>query len=178
LTSPIFSICFEQAKHEHAIEELNESAFGPGRFTRTAYRLREGVPHEPALSFVALIASESMDDNPIGSVRQSRVAISGSEALILGPLVVSPRHKNIGIGRELMHRTIEAARDHEHALIILVGDLAYYEKFGFARIPARQITLPGPVDPERLLYLELQSGALEKRQGMANRHVQTCDSTR
>src|SRR5579883_3109120 len=35
-----------------AIERLNERVFGPGRFARTAYRLRETTPHDLSLSFI------------------------------------------------------------------------------------------------------------------------------
>ena len=43
---------------------------------------------------------------------------------------------------------------------MLVGDEPYYARLGFRRIPRGQITLPGPVDPERLLAVELAPGAL------------------
>ena len=44
------------------------------------------------------------------------------------------------------------------ALVLLVGDMPYYGRFGFAPVPPGQITLPGPVDPARLLALELEPG--------------------
>ena len=45
-------------------------------------------------------------------------------------------------------------------LVVLVGDVPYYGRFGFVSVPPGQITLPGPVDPKRLLALELVAGAL------------------
>src|SRR4051812_22866623 len=39
------------------IERLHERAFGPGRFARTAFRLREGAPHRLELSFTALVGT-------------------------------------------------------------------------------------------------------------------------
>jgi predicted N-acetyltransferase YhbS len=38
---------------------------------------------------------------------------------------------------------------------------------GFKRAPEGRISLPGPVDPARLLYCELEPGALAAAQGAA-----------
>jgi predicted N-acetyltransferase YhbS len=50
--------------------------------------------------------------------------------------------------------------------VLLVGDEPYYARFGFRRIPSRQLTLPGPVDPDRFLALELSEGALSRASGL------------
>jgi predicted N-acetyltransferase YhbS len=176
MSSITFSICSELASHKFAVETLNEIAFGPGRYTRTAYRLREGVPHEMSLSFVALLTDGKTQCAPVGSVRQSMIRIGGDSALMLGPLVVSQQYKNLGIGRELMHRTLHVAREQAHKLVILVGDLAYYSRFGFRRVPAGQITLPGPVDTQRLLYHELHRNCMADYSGIASRFVQKCNA--
>lgn len=138
-----------------AIARLHERAFGPGRFARTAFRLREGVPHDPALSFTALVGTLI-----VGSVRVTPVQCGGGRAFMLGPLTVDPAFEGKGIGAGLMNASIAAGRDAGHRLILLVGDMAYYERFGFRRVPPGQVTLPGPVDPARLLALELDEGAL------------------
>ena len=52
-----------------------------------------------------------------------------------------------------------------HRLVILVGDEPYYARVGFKRVPDGRIELPGPVDPDRLLYLELTPGALAAGEG-------------
>ena len=44
--------------------------------------------------------------------------------------------------------------------------MPYYGRFGFKPVPPGQITLPGPVDPARLLALELVPGALAATTGM------------
>ena len=54
------------------------------------------------------------------------------------------------------------------ALVLLVGDEPYYAKLGFARLPPGLISLPGPVNPDRFLYLELAPGALKGVSGMAH----------
>lgn len=161
-SASIASIEIEQPDHGPAIEALAEAAFGPGRFAKTAYRLRRGTVPIPSLCFVALAGGRL-----IGSVRLSPITIGGSPALLLGPLVVDPAHKNQGYGQALLDASIQAARQAGHTLIVLVGDAPYYARAGFRPIPRGQVRLPGPVDPERLLALELVVGALAGVTGMA-----------
>lgn len=148
--------------HNAAIEEMLDEAFGPGRFARTAYRVREGTVPDPDLSHVAMLG-----DDMVGSVRLSPITIGGTPALFLGPLVVRPGYKSRGIGLMLMLKSLDAARAAGHRLVILVGDAPYYARAGFVRIPHGQVKLPGPVDPERLLAMELVPGALEQARGLA-----------
>jgi len=162
MNTPELIITPELFCHGVAVEALGADAFGPGRFTRTAFRLREGVAHENELSFVAL-----RDNQLVGSVRITRILIGERPALVLGPLVVEASCKNEGIGRKLMTVAVEAARSQGHELIILVGDEPYYRPFGFKRVTNGQITLPGPVDPRRFLYCELQEGAIGQFHGPA-----------
>ncbi|MCF6320771.1 MAG: N-acetyltransferase [Rhizobiaceae bacterium] len=146
--------------HNEIVESLGAKAFGPGRFARTAFRVREGAPFENELSFVALI-----DNHVVGSVRITRVVIGARPGLLLGPLVVDVLYKNQGIGSLLMSACVNASRDMANELIILVGDEPYYQPFGFKKIPAGKITMPGPVDPARFLACELTKGSLEHFSG-------------
>jgi len=148
--------------HHQSVEQLGADAFGPGRFARTAFRLREGVSAEQRLSFVAL-----KDEELVGSVQVTKILIGESPALVLGPLVVDRTHMNEGIGRKLMEQSVGASKRQGHELIILVGDEPYYRPFGFKIIPYGQITLPGPVDPARFLACELKPEALQRYSGMA-----------
>lgn len=145
-----------------AIDKLHERAFGPGRFARSAFRLREGVPHVPELSFVARVATLL-----VGSVRLTPIRIGGEDALLLGPLTVEPAFMGRGIGATLMTRSLDAARDAGHRLVLLVGDEPYYGKFGFRRVARGQVVLPGPVDPARVLICELVDGAFSGVAGAA-----------
>jgi predicted N-acetyltransferase YhbS len=139
-----------------AIERLHERTFGPGRYAKTAYRLREQVEHDLDLSFTARIGTLL-----VGSVRLSPVRIGEARALLLGPLTVEPPFRDRGVGQALIARALEQARAKGHQLVILVGDEPYYGKCGFKRIPSGRVTMPGPVDPERLLVAELRDGAFD-----------------
>ncbi len=137
-----------------AIERLHERTFGPGRFARTAFRIREGGTHQPDLSFTARIGTLL-----VGSVRLTPVRIGDTKALLLGPLTVEPPFRRRGIGLALLQRALAGARHQGHRLVVLVGDEPYYAKAGFRRIPKGQARMPGPVDPTRLLVAELVEGA-------------------
>jgi predicted N-acetyltransferase YhbS len=139
-----------------AIERLHERTFGPGQYAKTAYRIREGVPHDLDLSFTARVGTLL-----VGSVRLSPISIGKTPALLLGPLTVEPAFRERGIGHALIERAVATAKDKGHRMVVLVGDEPYYAKAGFKRIPKGRVTMPGPVDPARLLVAELAVGAFE-----------------
>jgi predicted N-acetyltransferase YhbS len=144
------------------IERLNERVFGPGRYARTAYRIRETTPADPALSFVARVGTLL-----VGASAMTPIAIGETPALLLGPLIVEPVFRSQGIGEALVKSSLDAAKAAGWKLVILVGDEPYYARMGFQRAPKGQVSLPGPVDPERLLYCELEPGALAAAKGAA-----------
>ncbi|MEM6462378.1 MAG: N-acetyltransferase [Pseudomonadota bacterium] len=157
----------ETADHGDVITAINEEAFGPGRFVRAAERVREQGPHDPALSFIALIG-----DDIVGSVRLTPVVCGNLSGHLLGPLAVRPSHKGLGIGRELVRISVEAAHRAGSEGVILVGDLPYYGPLGFEKVAAN-VKFPGPVDPARVLIAangsfshERLSGAIEWREGV------------
>ena len=144
------------------IQRLNERVFGPGRFARTAYRIRETADPDPGLSFVARVGTLL-----VGANAMTPIVIGEAAALLLGPLIVEPVFRSQGIGEVLVNRSLEAAKAAGWRLVILVGDEPYYSRAGFRPVPPGRITLPGPVDPVRLLYCELQPGAFEAARGEA-----------
>jgi predicted N-acetyltransferase YhbS len=87
-------------------------------------------------------------------------------ALLLGPLAVDPAAKSAGIGTALMLRAIEKARRHGHGAILLVGDAAYYDRFGFTAEKTGTLLMPGPCDRARFLALELREGHLDGAAGI------------
>ena len=142
---------------EAAIAALHARAMGPGRFARTAYRVREGAP----AGFSPFCRVSVLGGRLIAAVRFTEIAIGAKgNALLLGPLAVEPSLANRGYGRGLAALALEEARAAGVALVVLVGDEPYYARLGFRRIPRGQILMPGPVDPDRLLAAELQPGAL------------------
>jgi predicted N-acetyltransferase YhbS len=146
-----------------AIAKLHARVFGPGRFTRTAYRVREGAP--PISRYCRLAF---LDGRMVAAVRFTDIVIGGAgRALLLGPLAVDPDFAGKGFGRQLIAEALESAKGDGVRLVVLVGDEPYYGRFGFRPVPPGQIILPGPVDARRLLAAELAPGALAGYRGMA-----------
>lgn len=155
----------DQTEHDHdAIEHLLDLAFGLSRLAKTSYQLRLGNTAIPGLSLVMRDRALGL----IGAISFWPVAIGRemTRALLLGPLAVHPERQNMGVGRALIAEGLTRARTREHKLIILVGDPPFYARFDFRQVPDGQIALPGPVDPKRLMYLELAEGALVEAQGL------------
>ncbi|RWG98163.1 GNAT family N-acetyltransferase [Mesorhizobium sp.] len=143
----------ETPAHDPEIEAINDEAFGPGRFVLAAYKIREAGGHDRSMSFVAV-----KDETVIASVRMTRVAAGAGRAMMLGPLAVRPAFKNLGIGRRLVAIALEAGAP----AVMLVGDEPYYGPLGFKRFPRGQITMPRPVDLDRLLHHEIRPGAVAR----------------
>lgn len=144
-----------------AIERLHERTFGPGRYARSAYRIREGRGHLLELSFIARIGTLM-----VGSIRLTPICIGDTPALLLGPLTVEPPFRSRGVGSALIARSLTDAKAKGHRLVILVGDEPFYAKCGFKRIAKGQVKMPGPVNPARLLVNELEPGAFEGVSGL------------
>jgi predicted N-acetyltransferase YhbS len=160
--SSSFQIRNESASDAPALAELSAEAFGPGRFARSAYRVREGVAPVAGLSLTGWL-----DGRLVGGIRFTAVSIGEEgQALLLGPLVVDPAHKGNGYGKALVREGLARAVAQGFRFVVLVGDMPYYGRFGFAPVPRGQMALPGPVDPARLLALELVPGALVGAAGL------------
>jgi predicted N-acetyltransferase YhbS len=114
------------------IERLNERVFGPGRFARTAYRIRETTDPDPALSFVARVGTLL-----IGASAMTPIVIGEASALLLGPLIVEPVFRSQGIGEALLTRSLESAKTAGWKPVVLVGDEPYYARGSSARRRAR-----------------------------------------
>ncbi len=146
------------------IETLLDGSFGIDRRMKTSYRLREGNVATAGLSLV-------VRDHHVGiagaiSFWPLMIGKVGAPALLLGPLVVNPARQNMGYGLTLMNAGLARAKAAGHGLVILVGDEPYYARVGFRKLPAGHLMLPGPVNPDRFLYLELAEGGLAKAHGL------------
>jgi predicted N-acetyltransferase YhbS len=144
-----------------AIERLLDVSFGPRRLMKTAERLRERRLPAEDLALVAF-------DGPalVGTIRLWHVDAGDVPALLLGPVAVREDKRGRGIGAELVETSLERASAGGHGAVILVGDAPYYGRFAFRRDLTLGLSLPGPVDLDRFLGLELIPGALAGAKGM------------
>ena len=145
MTDLSLTILTEKPQDAAAIERLHERTFGPGRYARTAYRIREKMAHRLDLSYTARIGTLL-----VGSVRLTPVRIGETPALLLGPLTIEPPFRDRGIGKAMMERALNDARAQGHRLVVLVGDEPYYARVGFKRVPNGAIKSARPRERKRL----------------------------
>lgn len=155
----------EQPEHAWEVEALFDSCFAPGREALSSYRLREGVPPIAELCLIwrdagALVAAS----------RAWPVRIGPQSAVLIGPVAVHPTQQGAGLGTVLIQETLERAQALGWKRAILVGDFAYYSRFGFEKI--KGVEMPPPTNPERVLGFELEAGAWE---GVSGRVERACD---
>lgn len=155
---------FTKPQDHDAIEHLLDLSFGTDRRSKTSYRLRDGNTAVPGLSLV--VRDPGVEISGTISFWPLVIGDDQTPALLLGPLAVHPDRQKLGIGLTLMKEGLARAKAQGHALVLLVGDEPYYAKVGFRKLPMGLISLPGPFNPDRFLYLELKDGALQGAFGM------------
>ncbi|MBV1695790.1 MAG: N-acetyltransferase [Hyphomicrobiales bacterium] len=150
-----------EARDQPGIETLHDTAFGPGALTRTAYRIREGRPVRSPYCRVI-----EADGAVVAFSRCTLVRIGGERGgLLLGPVAAGADHANRGLARRAILEGLSAAITDGLSIAVLVGDLGYYGRLGFVPVAPGRMALPGPVDLQRLLAIELQPDALARYGG-------------
>lgn len=165
-------LCATHAAHTADIEDLLDEAFGPDRRSRTAYSLRAGTAPVPGLSFVC-----TEGDQLCGTISFSPLDLVGPDgvaqpALLLGPIAVAQRCRGQNLGRVLIMHGLAAARRQGHAVVMLIGDVEYYHRFGFSAAQTQNWHLPGPVEAHRVLALTLNEDAILPEFCHVRPHVQ------
>jgi len=119
-----------------AVEALTREAFWnlhvPGCSEHlVARQLRASRDFLPELDLVA-----EADGRIVGSILFSRSRVVGSgnenfETVTFGPISVLPEWQNLGVGRALIERGLRIARALGHSAVVIYGNPAYYQKYGF-----------------------------------------------
>lgn len=131
----------EQPGDEAAIHAVTAAAFleAPHTGHTEQFIVRE-LRRAGQLS-VSLVAV--LDGAVVGHVAISPVTIDDGTSgwFGLGPVSVTPRHQGIGIGSRLVREALQQLRAMGGRGCVLVGEPAYYERFGFRAEP--QLVLSG-----------------------------------
>ena len=152
----MFDLTTLRPEDHDQVDDLLDRTFGQDRKSKTSYRYRTGT--DP-LSELGLAAREG--DRLVGSIQYWPVAVGERDtpALLLGPLAIDPLRQGEGIGAALVFTSLDMAAWAGHSVVLLVGDLAYYRRFGFRTAALDGLTMPGE-QPHRLLVTELTDHAL------------------
>ena len=174
LIKPEFLIKPEPAALAGAVERLYDDVFGPARFHKASYQFRDGVAPVRELSWIALEGDRPGNDRLVGVIRYWPILVgeTGHPALLLGPLAIAQDHAGKGIGRALMFKTLDLAAQLGHDLVLLVGDVDYYKRFGFVPATPHGFVMPGETRPDRLQVAPLKDNVLGRIAGEV-RHLHT-----
>lgn len=158
---PRFRLASERREDSVAVDALIDRAFGPGRYAKTAERLREGARERSDLSWCVWDG-----ERLLGAVRVWPLTVGAAPGVFLGPIAVEADERRRGLGALLVERVRRAAADCGDRYVLLVGDAGFFEPLGFRRAPA-EVRLPGPVDPSRVFVREIVPGACDGLAGEA-----------
>ena len=150
------AFAFERPQDGLLVDALVDRAFGPGRFAKTAERIRERARLRHELSICAW-SGETL----AGAVRQWSILVGETPAVFLGPIAVDTAERHRGLGAGLMRRAVAASQGAGERLMLLVGDMSLFAQFGFEVVPPGRVILPGPADPRRVLWLARNGHGLD-----------------
>ncbi|WP_370931593.1 GNAT family N-acetyltransferase [Bartonella sp. DGB1] len=118
------------------------------------------------LSLSYLVFSDK--DEIIANIQIWSITAGDVPAALMGPLVVDPKFRGLGLGKYLTNLVIEQAKAENIGALFLIGDRAYYEKFGFSHQLTKNFYIPqtfGSYDPNRFLAMELKQDYLKNISG-------------
>lgn len=160
----------EEIKDYNEVEKVVEESFKTAEFSdkdehNLVGRLRNSNEFIKELS---LIAEE--ENKILGHVLLTKALIKGEstsyETLVLAPLAVLPEYQKSGIGKNLMNKAIERARELGYKSIVVLGHENYYPKFGFEKASKYGVEAPFEVPDEAYMILELLQGGLNGISGI------------
>lgn len=154
------SIRPERSADYDEIELVVEAAFAGAEHTdgdehRLVRRLRESAEYIPELALVAV----DSDGHVAGYLMMSEIAVGAAKALALAPLAVRPDCQRRGSGSRLIAAAHEAARELGYGVSVVLGEPAYYSRFGYVTASSAGIRAPFEVDDKYFMYCKLDTGA-------------------
>jgi putative acetyltransferase len=138
-----------------AVSAVHRAAFGLPLEDELNHRLHEGPWWLPHFSLVATGA----DGDVVGHVVATRGYVGRAPVLGLGPLGVLPEHQGRGCGTALVHALLGAAQARDEALMAVLGDPAFYGRFGFHPAAECGVVAPDPLWGDHFQALALVDDA-------------------
>lgn len=127
-------------------------------FGRPAEAVLVDALREAAALTVSVVAD--VGGRIVGHAGFSPITIGGAQhALALAPVAVGPRYQRQGIGATIIRSGLELCREMDCPIVVVLGEPAYYKRFGFTPASGYGISCPFPVADEAYMALELVQGA-------------------
>ena len=159
----MLTIRAEKSNDYAAIRQVHTLAFGQPNEADLVDALR----HHAALT-ISLVALQ--DGRIVGHMACSPVTITSDtgtiDALGLGPMAVLPASQRLGIGSQLVEAGLQACRDTNYSVVVVLGHPAYYPRFGFIPSKPHGIVWEHDAPEEAFMVQELQRGALARTRGV------------
>jgi len=144
----------ERAEDIAAVRRVHVSAFPTAAEADLVERLRAGG--KAAVSLVA-----EAEGRIIGHIVFSRVTFVPTLDIIaygLGPMAVMPGYEKHGIGRRLVQNGLGECHAQDACMVVVLGDSAYYERFGFERASRHGLRNEFGVEESFMAFM-LEAGA-------------------
>lgn len=152
----------------HFTEEAFKTAkINDGNEQDFVERLRASPEYIPELAFV-------LEDNNqiIGHIMLTKVRIINEmnvcEVLLLAPLTVRVDYRNNGVGKQLLYRAEQEAALMGYNAVVVIGDPAYYGRFGFIQADQFDIIPDSPIPPKYVLIKKIGQKELSEFSGTVN----------
>ena len=159
--TPATEIRPEEPEDADGVRLVNRHAFGRSSEAALVDAVRDSAD---AISLVATVATKI-----VGHILFTLVQVGGEpgpSVVGLAPMAVLPAYQRQGIGSQLVWAGLDACRVRGHGLVVVVGQPAFYPKFGFVPASTKGLEYELPVPPEAFMVLELQAGALTRAHGV------------
>ena len=154
MTTAMVTIRQETTADQHEVERLMVLGFDASHSKRNIWHLREGAP----VAELSLVAEDIHQPGYLlGSIRYWPITIAGLPSLLLGPLAVDPELRGQGIGRELVLKSLDLARNGPWDFCFVSGERDYYPKLGFTKLSSDQVDLLAYIEEERLHMISVSA---------------------
>ncbi len=90
----------------------------------------------------------------------------------LAPLAVAPTRQGQGVSAALVQAGLAACREQGAGAVSVLGDLAYYGRFGFKPVHLFGMRCTYPAPEEVFMLLELRAGYLENHRVCLHHHAE------
>lgn len=142
-----------------AVEALVQAAFAKachadGNEQELVHALREGTSFIPELSLVM-----EKDEQLVGHVLFTKAMVGKDTILCLAPLSVLPAVQREGIGSALVYEGHRRAKALGYTYSVVLGDPAYYDRFGYQKARLFGIIAPEGIDEDYLMAIKLTEEA-------------------